>query len=364
MLAVRRAGGVRFPWLQFYAKGHECGFRFAESNLLRTVAVAHRLENPLSLFWSVRSLDRCMRATIRPALADDSITEPETLSFVTKLFDLRHRVEFDQPKYKLGLTSTRSVGVGQTLKLTMGDGGVYVSKVVANTRKQLTITAPSGQGAPSAPSLHGQKLRVFFWRKDDAGYYFESKIVGEHDDPRLPVVHLAHSDNLIRAQKRRSVRRAASIPAQLFALRSPDVVDERVEPGAGFKCRLIDISEDGVALLVGGRAKAGLSVKVQVPRGAHTLILCGTIRAVSYKERNHASILHIEAQPPSALMRVRILAFVYGLDDSVLDEPTSNHVTPDDEDGTERAPSGRQPESAVDGQSPMADANSGMDEQE
>ena len=39
LILLRRAGGGRFPWLQFYMRGREAGFVFHEINLLRRVAV-------------------------------------------------------------------------------------------------------------------------------------------------------------------------------------------------------------------------------------------------------------------------------------------------------------------------------------
>ncbi len=54
-ILLRRAGGGRFPWLQFYMKGRESGFIFHEINLLRRVSIEAKLENPTALFWSIKA---------------------------------------------------------------------------------------------------------------------------------------------------------------------------------------------------------------------------------------------------------------------------------------------------------------------
>jgi hypothetical protein len=54
-------------------------------------------------------------------------------------------------------------------------------------------------------------------------------------------------------------------------------------------------------------------VKIQTRLGDETVVLCGVIKSVNFKQKNRASILHLEAQPPSVTMRVRILTYVYGL---------------------------------------------------
>ena len=61
---LRRLGGRKFPWVQFYIRGKESGFSFKEINLLRRIAVEGQMQNPTSLFWSVKQLDRSIRSLI------------------------------------------------------------------------------------------------------------------------------------------------------------------------------------------------------------------------------------------------------------------------------------------------------------
>src|SRR5512135_2084742 len=109
VLLLRRAGGGSFPWIQFYLKGRESGFRFGEINLLRHMAVDNRIKNPTSLFWSMRLLDRSIRAVITRYRSLNQEDSPEAVHFVSKLFEFRRRVEFNQPKYTLGLKTTREI---------------------------------------------------------------------------------------------------------------------------------------------------------------------------------------------------------------------------------------------------------------
>ncbi len=78
-------GSDNFPWIQFYTRGRESGFTLQEVNLLRRAAVENRIQNPVSLFWSVRQLDRCLRSMILRyrSNGNDGI-RPEMIS---KLFD-------------------------------------------------------------------------------------------------------------------------------------------------------------------------------------------------------------------------------------------------------------------------------------
>lgn len=315
-LYLRSLGGITFPWMQFYVRGKESGFTFQEVNLLRKVAIENRLKNPTSLFWSVKTLDRCIRSTIVSFRAAGTDQETKHLEFINKLFDFRKRVEFDQPKYKLGLTSTRGIAPGQTFKITLEGGGVYLSKLVENNRRYIAMTYPRGNPVPPGFSWRGQPMRFYFWRQEDAGYYFESRIIGDFIDRKVPIIHVQHSDNLVRAQKRRSVRRDLNAPAQLYPLRTIGDANEVLESAAGFRCRLLDVSEDGAAVAIGGRAKAGLPVKIIAEIAEQHVVLSGVIRSVNYKQKNNASILHIQAQRPSSGTKVKILTFVYKLFDN------------------------------------------------
>lgn len=312
-ILVVRAGGFRFPWVQFYVKGKESGFSLGEVNLLRRVAISNKLKNPTSLFWSLKTLDRCIRSAIIGFRAAGSEDQPQSQEFLGKLFDFRRRVELDQPKYRLGLSSTRSITPGQTFKIALDGGGVYISKLIENNRRHLAVTYPRGNPLPPGFSWRNGEFKFYFWRQEDAGYFFEAKVIGDYLDRKVPILHVSHSDNLVRAQKRRSVRREVGVPALLYPLRTINDANENIEQSGGYRCKMIDISEDGAALAIGGQAKAGLPVKIQTRLGDETVVLCGVIKSVNFKQKNRASILHLEAQPPSVSMRVRILTYVYGL---------------------------------------------------
>lgn len=313
VIIVISKGGFRFPWIQFYVKGKESGFSLKEINLLRKIAIQNRLKNPASLFWSEKALDRCIRGTIIYYRSTNSEDTKENNEFLQQLFGFRKRVEFNQPKYRLGITSSRSINAGQPMKITFKGGGVYVSTVVENIRRYIAVTHPKGKGLPPGFSWQGQQLKIYFWRPEDAGYYFESRVLGDYMDRKFPILHIAHSDSLIRTQKRGSVRRDLKQPAMLLPLRSIKDASEHWEAVGGYRGRTVDISEDGMAVLVGGRAKAGIPVKIQTEVGGHKVVICGTVRGATYKQKKNVSILHIQAVPMSAVQRNTILTYVYGI---------------------------------------------------
>ena len=313
IVLLRRAGGGSFPWIHFYAKGKEAGFSFNEVNLLRKVAVEGRLKNPTSLFWSIKQLDRSIRGTIIRFKSEGVLDELNNMVFLSKLFDFRKAVELKLPKYTIGLKTTRKITKMQFLKISLPGVGVYISKVVENQRRYIAITYPEGPKLPPGYEFKGEKLHIYFWRKDDAGYVFESRVLEDHMDRKVPILYIAHSDSIIRSQKRSSIRVDINAPAELFPLKVIGQASEEVETKRGLRCRLQDISEDGAALLIGGHGKVGMNVKIEFKLSDSLLIMCGVVKGVSFQKNKNTSIIHIQSVPLSERTKNRILAYVYNL---------------------------------------------------
>lgn len=313
VVVLRRLGGGKFPWIQFYTKGKESGFSLHEINLLRKVAVENRLENPTSLFWSIKQLDRSIKGMIIKFRSEGHEYDEPNVVFLSKLFDFRRRVELNLPKYTIGLKTSRKISTGQRVKISLPGAGTYSAAVVENLRKYLALSYPEGAKLPQGFTWKGQKINIYFWRLDDAGYVFETKVIDDFFNQKYPILHVAHSDNLVRSQKRKSVRVETNIPAALYPLKTIDLATEEIETQNGLRCRLIDISEDGAAVLVGGRAKVGLTLKVQFTLNTTDIAMSGVVKGVNYNEKKNQSVLHIQAVPLKPRTRNTVLSYVYNL---------------------------------------------------
>jgi len=310
---LRKAGGGNFPWVSFYAKGKESGFSFSEVNLLRKVAVENRLKNPTSLFWSIGQLDRSIRGMIIKLRSENRLNEPEAQVFLSKLFDFRKNVEFDLPKYKLGVKSTRKLPHRQRLTINVPGVGSYTTQVAENLRRYIAISYPEGPKLPPDFTWKGHRINVYFWRQDDAGYVFESKVIDDFYDQKYPILHISHSDSLVRSQKRRSIRVETDMPASVYPYKSIENANEIPESKGGLRCKLKDISEDGAAILIGGNAKVGMPLKLQFKISKSTLAMPGVIKGVNHNQNKNQSILHIQSKPLSSPTKNRILMYVYDI---------------------------------------------------
>lgn len=319
-------GGFSFPWFRFYLKGKESGFEFREVDVLRRAAVESEMENPVSIFSSIRVLDRTIRNLILRFRARNKMEDPGTNHFLSDIFDFRKRVEFNLPRYKNGIKSSRELMAHQRIRMTLPGGATFHSQIVENLRKYMAVAYPVGKNLPPGFSWKGQKLNVYFWRAEDAGYYFESKVLDDFLNRKFPILYLAHSDTLIRSQKRGSVRVETDLPCQIYHLKAITQANENRETTPGYKARLVDLSEDGCALLVGGKAKVGLAMKTQFVLGDETLTMSGIIRGITFDEKKNRSVLHMQAVPPTAQTRNAILTYVYDIFDDRKDKAAKKPV--------------------------------------
>ena len=169
-----RGGKNRFPWYEFYSKGRREGFKLKEIGFLRQITIQNKLEKPQSIFWSTKQLDKCLKPAISKINMDENMPPDYKQSMMGKLLDLRTKSEFNLPKYTKRIRETTSVQPDQKIVIRDSIYGTFVSYVVEVTRKNIVITMPSGENVLSNLNWRSRRLSVYFWRRDDAGYLFET----------------------------------------------------------------------------------------------------------------------------------------------------------------------------------------------
>src|SRR4030042_1436154 len=142
---LKRLGMTKFPYVQFYVRGKESGFSFKEINLLRKIAIASQMQNPTALFWSVKQLDRSIKNLILKYKSLGQEQDERSVTMVSKLLTFRKRVELSQPKYKVGIKSTRNIVQHQRLRIMLPGTGPFFATVVENLRRYLALAWPRGR---------------------------------------------------------------------------------------------------------------------------------------------------------------------------------------------------------------------------
>jgi len=299
-------------WIRFYSKGKDAGFSFKEIELLRRLAVKSSLDDPSSLFWSQSQLDVCIRSLVRSIHLSGGADDQKNQDFLSKLYDFRKKIEMEKPRIKNGISNSRQISEGQNLRILVQGSGVFKSQIIKNANQYMTISRPTSTKLPGSFSWQGLKISVYFWREDDAGYVFDSEVLDVVFSKGIASLKIAHTDSLFRTQKRKSIRVKLHKSAFLYLLSNEEEVN-KIEVNPGLKCFLEDLSDTGCAVTIGGKAMAGLRIKVQFALNNIAIVMSGTVRSVEFKEDMNRSLLHVEADPLPIEIRNQILGEVFGM---------------------------------------------------
>ncbi|MCM1321164.1 MAG: PilZ domain-containing protein [Bacteroides sp.] len=299
--------------IHFFAAGIDSGFKIREIMLLWKLSAAAHVPDSSALFWSLPALERSIAAVLEDARSKGTETSRKTQDFLSRLYQFRTKVELD-PKHKHGLSSTRGIGAGQKLRIVLKDYGVFLSSAVSVGR-HLIVSLPEKDGRRLLRGAEwiGKTISVYFWRKNDAGYAFDTHVDDSGMYSSKAVLYLAHTESLVRMQKRRSVRSRCEIPAQMYILKGEPANPEIPEEKPGLKCLLEDISENGAMIRIGGKGIVNLRVKIQFSIDASCVVMCGFIRAVEYLDEKNQSRMHFECTYTNPRMRNMILSYVYNI---------------------------------------------------
>ena len=298
--------------IQFFMMGQDQGFKFNEIILLWKLAKEAEIEEPLKLYVSVPTLNMAISKVIMNAKENGTESLESTQNFIAKLYDYRTKIDLEHDSKK-GLDSTKYLEKGQRLRIILKGKGVFASEIL-NVGHELIIQLPLQKNVrtvdPDEWVTHD--VSVYLWRKGDAGYVFDTRVTNAGIFQGQSVIYLAHTNQLERAQKRKSVRSACQIYAQLYFIDTtgePNYDALEVEPG--YKCLLEDISEDGAMIRIGGLGRQNVKIKIQFEIDERIIIMFGIIRAVEFNQQANQSRLHFECLHIEKEMKNKILEFIY-----------------------------------------------------
>ena len=120
--------------------------------------------------------------------------------------------------------------------------------------------------------------------------------------------------NYARPEGGDSLRKDLSVSGRLSIHRNISDIDEAYSETEGYRCRFVDISEGGAAVIIGGSCKVGAAVKLQVLLQDNKVVMRGTVITAKYFQEKKVSRLHIKARPPSQAIQNNILLFIYNID--------------------------------------------------
>ncbi len=297
--------------IKFFAAGKDQKFSMSEILTLWKLARMCDLEEPISLFYSVPSLSRCITHIIEEAEEKGTQDTPQIQEFLSKLYKYRTKIELESDQKK-GLDSTKGLEKGQKLRIILPGKGLFESQILNNGR-ELIIKLPTQKGVLKLKGDEwvDQDINIYLWRKGDANYVFDSRVLGTSVFNGQSALFITQSDKIFRAQKRRSVRCECHLPAALYIIKDALINYSTVETTPGYKCILENISEDGAMIRIGGKGVSNTQIKIQFELEGTFILMFGIIKAVEYNAEINQSRLHFECTHVEPTMKNYILSFVY-----------------------------------------------------
>lgn len=297
--------------IKFIIVGQDEGFKLGEILLLWKLAKETEQEQPASLYYSVPSLNSAISSYILSARRTGEENSPKVQDFLSKLYKYRTKIDIDHEN-KRGLESSKYLEKGQRLRIILKGRGVFTSEIL-NNGHEIVIKLPIQKNTLKMPGKDwvGQKVSVYLWRKGDAGYVFDSHVTDSGVFQGQNAIYLAQSNEMERAQKRRSVRSECKIPAHLYFITSETLDFTAIEFEEGYRCILEDISEDGAMVRVGGKGEVNVQIKLQFEIDEKTIVMFGIVRAVEYNQKINQSRLHFECLHLDKDMKNAVLNYVY-----------------------------------------------------
>ncbi len=313
VIIVIRLGIVFKDKISFFATGNDKGFKLSEVNALWRLAKENGMEYPEDLFTSLPLVNDAITRFIADIQTAGTESLKKNQDFLSKLYAYRTRISLEHENSK-GLISTKYLAKGQKLRIVFPTKGVFQSEV-ADNGEELFVKLPCQKGQPpvDGQTWVGEDVSVYFWRKGDAGYVFDTTVLDSFVRLGIPVLKIRQSSNLLRTQKRKSIRAQCQIDAQLYFISGDDIDFDKIETTQGFRCVIEDISEDGAMIRVGGQGEKDVRMKIQFNIGESLICMFGVVRAVEYNQQLNQSRLHFESVHLDESMKNTILSFVYNV---------------------------------------------------
>ncbi len=307
----------RYSKRLFRQMGKNMGLSKHHIEYLEHLVQATKVRQPMLIYTSAGLLDDVLRKGLYSVQRRTNLTEEQKERETTLIFEIKQLIEKNSRK-KIGIKTTHLIKPGQIIEFSPEHGGSYPSKVLSNLKDMLACLVPRDGAGNELRWKRGTKLRVSFWRDNDAGYSFLTKVLGYNVVKGLPAVFIQHSKTLRREQKRRFKRKILERPCFFYPI-------SIVEMGTGRKKTkravihnnrkslgtVLDISAGGCSIRSLTPLQRGSLIKIDFEIERNTPIIAfGKVRRVR-TEKVKGGIMHIMFTRVSRKNLNQIYTYVY-----------------------------------------------------
>lgn len=340
---------------QFNQKMAAAGFTSRETAVLYELALAEKIENPAEVLRSYKNLDTVIKSLMQKFLLTGKEKDADSQEFLGKLLDYRKQITVQRLNMRKRLFSSNEIRAGQEVQVVLADMGIFTTRVVHHDL-YFAVLSPVFFDLPPNFKWENRKVIVFFRKKNDGEYSFNTVVAQEITDPGTGdfALLMHHQENLFHTQKRQSLRALLNKRAHFYSASSG--TKQNFEESKS--CTLYDISDSGCSVIMEGKMNAARAVIIQIVLNGQLIGINGECLSVQYNKAKNISMLHIRADAMPREVKNIILAVMFGLVSNDGEMPV---LADPPEDGNRNAKPLDRPnaasgaeESATDGQTPKS----------
>lgn len=202
---------------QFFNIAQEIGLSLDQTRILLDLIIKQNIKSGYSCFTKGKLLDEILSYAFFDVENNKQLPVVEKEIYKKELFEIKRIVENNSKKNQ-GITSTLLIVENQKIIIFYRGLGYFYAKVIKNTQNGLIISLMSDK-IKKRILKKNVYIKIYFWRKNDAGYIFNSQVIGS-DDEDIKVFLISHSDSLKRSQKRKYRRVPVNIKGTINLVNS------------------------------------------------------------------------------------------------------------------------------------------------
>jgi c-di-GMP-binding flagellar brake protein YcgR len=275
------------------------------------------VRQPFLIFSNTGLLDDMLKKGIYALHQNSKLGEEERERRLTYLFQIKQIIERNARK-GLGVRSTIMMRPGQSVSITTESGGRYNTRVVSTLKDMIALEAVNDETGTQIRWPRGTRIKVNFWRESDAGYAFESKVLGYDKMRGTLCVLVHHARTMKREQQRRYRRSPIHRPCFFFPVLVVDSGSGRrrekkavVQTTRRYLGNLLDISAGGCSINSIYPLKAGSLCKIEFELARRQRIsVFGKVKRIR-KSGVRGGVMHIMFTKLSSRYLNQIYLYVY-----------------------------------------------------
>jgi len=282
-------------------------------NLIRVCKV----KQPFLIFSNAGLLDDILKKGIYSVNHNKELSVEDKERRLSDYYKIKEKLERSSRR-GVGITSTNLIRPGQPIVISLPDGTQLQTKIVTNLKRMLVCMIPDELGAERLAWKRGTDIKAHFWRNNDSGYVFASKIIGYDSIKGRPTFLIQHSRTLKRNQQRKFRRRPLArscffYPIEIVSVGKGRNVKRRAYVQENFKHigNFLDISAGGCSVNSQAPLERGklLMIVFEIERGER-LTAYGKVRRVSHS-KGLFSVMHIMFTKVTSRNLNNIYSYVY-----------------------------------------------------